>query len=283
MVEEPSKVLSTLLSAAAILSGSEPKTQSLDLATILASRLARAHELLQKDQDDNISGRSLQAVQYMTARESLHLLEKMQSVLDHDDNPPSGSGSSPPLLGTRDLSYIRTLLSVIFKWGVIPLMLELELNLPGHQAHGSPISGEPRIIDLTERLLDFEDLPVITLRILRLLFGPTKVRQTWITTSILSQHAADLLAPCLVVGWAPRQVYDVSVSISQYSKDVMSFAIRFLNVYVLYCHHLGRTKKDVSVYVPMRQSPLSERYCLRHPPILNYAAFLTFLEHVSIC
>jgi hypothetical protein len=132
----------------------------------------------------------------------------MQSLLDPDDVPwsGSGSGSSPPHLGTRDLSHVRTLLTVIFNWGVTPLIMELELNLPGHQAHGSPtLSGEPRIIDLTERLLDFDELPVMTLRLLRLLFGQTKIRQTWIPTSILSYHAVDLLTPSLVVGWAPNR------------------------------------------------------------------------------
>jgi hypothetical protein len=45
-----------------------------DLATVLKSRLARAREILQEGEYDNVSGSSLQVVQYITAKESLRLL-----------------------------------------------------------------------------------------------------------------------------------------------------------------------------------------------------------------
>ncbi|KAF8490277.1 hypothetical protein JB92DRAFT_3010158 [Gautieria morchelliformis] len=224
MAENSPQPLSTLISAAAVLSGSEQKTaRSLDIATVLKSRLARTHEILQQDGFDKFSEVNLEVLQYITAKESLRLVEMLQSSLDPDDYALSSPGSSSPLLGTRDLSYVRTLFSVIFRWGVAPLLTEFELIRPGRQA---PETGEPHIIDLTERELDHEDLPLVMLRLLKLPFGPTDLRQTWIT-SILSQHAVDVLTPCLVVGWAPKPMSD---SFARHAKEVRSLTIRFINV-----------------------------------------------------
>jgi len=223
--------LGSFVSAAAALSGSESKAaQSPDIATVLKSRLARAYEILGEEGIDTTEGSGLAELQYLTAKESLRLLENVQSLLD----PTSESSGSeqldaPPLLGTRDISHMRTLLSIVFKWAVGPLIAELELTRPGPS---TLTSGEPRIIDLTERKLDFEDLPALILRILALMFGPGlsgTIRQTWITTSILNHHAVDMLTPCLIIGWAPKPV---SEAFSHASKDIKALSVRFTNVYV---------------------------------------------------
>ena len=236
MAEDPPELFSTLISAAAILSGSsEHKTQSPDVVTVLKSRLVRTFEILQQDGLEDVSGGNLRDMQFMTAKESLCLVERIQGLLDPDDAPPSGSGSSPPLLGTRDLSHVRTLLSIIFKWAVMPLVSELELTLPGRKA-GSKTDEGSGIIDLTEsRKVDYEELPAVTLRLLKLPFGTTKIRQTWITSTIFSQHAVDMLTPCLVIGWAPTPISDTFI---HHAKNVKALALRFLKVYVSLFYHL---------------------------------------------
>jgi hypothetical protein len=230
MAVSPSQPFSTLLSAASVLSGLEQNTaHSLDIATVLKSRLARTQEILQQDDFDKSSEANLDVLQYITAKVSLRLVERLQSSLDPDDYARSSPGSSSPLLGTRDLSYIRTLFSVIFRWGVAPLLTEFELIRPGRHA---PETGGPCIIDLTERQLDHEDLPLVTLRLLRLPFRATDLRQTWIT-SIFSQHAVDVLTPGLIVGWAPKPISD---SFARHAKEVRSLTIRFINVYGSLAH-----------------------------------------------
>lgn len=253
MAENASQLLSTLISAAAVLSGSEHKTaQSPDLATVLKTRLVRTYGILQQDEHVIVSEVSLKVLQFITAKESLCLVESIQSLLDPDD---SSYGSQTLLLGTRDISYVRTLLSIIFKWGVAPLVTELELTR--HSFH-APKPGEPRIIDLTERQLHPEDIPSITLRLLNLLFGSTKIHQTWITTSILSQHSVDLLTPCLIVGWAPESA--IFESFSRHARDVKALAIRFINVYVPVVSPTSvRTNMDPSDYALMKPLLLLEQ------------------------
>lgn len=220
-----SQLLSTLISAAAVLSGSDHETaRSPDLATVLKNRLVRTYDILDQGEYDDVSEVDLKILQFITAMESLRLLERIQSLLDPDD---SGSETSSLLLGTRDLSYVRTLLSIVFKWGVSPLVTEFEPTRPGRHV---PNADETLVIDLTERQLRFADIPVIALRLLNLPFGATKIHQTWITTSILSQHAVDLLTLCLIIGWSPKPVSD---SFAGHAGDVKGLAIRFINLYVL--------------------------------------------------
>lgn len=203
--------LEILLSATAALSGAEPKATRLpDVATVLRGRLEVAYGVLQESDHEDIVGMDLKTLQYVTARESLRVIEMMQDVLDSE-------GAEQPLLGTRDLSHLRTLLSVIFKWRVEPLLSAFESTRP-----------HPQIIDLTDRSINFEELPGSLNRILRLLFGKDlRVRQTWVTSCILSQHVVGVLLPCLIIGWAPKPLHETFIGTA---KDIKTLSIRFINL-----------------------------------------------------
>jgi hypothetical protein len=83
--ENSSQPISTL-SAASVQSGSEQKAaHSIDIGTVLKSRLARTEEILQQDDFDKFSEANLDVLQYITAKVSLRLVERLQSSLDPDD------------------------------------------------------------------------------------------------------------------------------------------------------------------------------------------------------
>jgi len=222
---EQTHSLITLLSAAAILSGAENKTQSSpDVSAVLKSRLVQVQKILQETDYGDLSDVELKTLQYLTAKECLRLLESMQVVLDPESS--SVSPEEPPLLSTRDISYIRILLSVVFKWAILPLQSELELTRPGVQGAAPPM--QPRIIDLTERSIDFRDLPAMLIRVFKLIFtddGSSRMRQSWITSSILSKHAVEILMPSLVVGWAKEPLVD---GWAESGKEIKEYSIRFV-------------------------------------------------------
>ncbi|KIJ57123.1 hypothetical protein M422DRAFT_238692 [Sphaerobolus stellatus SS14] len=230
--DQPQRLLAIVLTAAGILSGSESKTQSSpNVATVLKTRLERVHEVLGTPVED-LGGADLKTIQFVTAEESLGLVEAIQDVLDPESSEsaevPSEPSSNPPLLGTRDLSYVRTLLSVVFKWALDPLVSELELTRPGIQT--TRVTGQPRIIDLTERSIDYTKLPSVLLRVLRLVFGseqPPRIRQSWITSSLLSRHAVDVLMPCLIVGWPQKPLLE---DWAESAKEIKALSIRFINI-----------------------------------------------------
>ncbi|KAF8524594.1 hypothetical protein BU17DRAFT_74714 [Hysterangium stoloniferum] len=217
--ETDQKRLAALTLAAGALSGPGSKSvQPSDLATVLKSRLERNEQDLEEA--------DLKTLQYMTAKKAMRIVEETQNLLDQEFGGLD-SGSSAPLLGTRDLSHVRMLLSIIFKWAVEPLLAELEPDCPGVYV---PALGQSRVIDLTERRINLEDLPDILMSLLNLIFGkgePRKIRQTWITTSILSRHTVDILTPCLIIGWARKPVAE---SFENVSKEIKTLSIRLINL-----------------------------------------------------
>lgn len=240
VIDQQQKRLAILTLAAAVLSGNENKSnvhQFPDLVTVLKSRLVRTSEILLEGLNDiiTIDETDLKTVQFTTAKQAVRIVGKIQELLDKE--------SSAPLLGTRDLSHVRTLLSIIFKWAVEPLMAELELDRPGgshvHVPQAQAAVGrqsQSRTIDLTERksINNAEDLFSIVMDVLNLIFAkeeqqPGKIRQTWITTSILSRHAVDLLTPCLIMGWAAAPVHE---AFKNDWKEIKRLSIRFINTYV---------------------------------------------------
>jgi len=150
---------------------------------------------------------TLEDVQLLTAQESLSVLRRIQKILGLEDlTPETSQGTStnqPPAIGARDLGQLRTLISIICKWGLNPLFWKvsqfrdrfLESNGLGTTTEAST-SGD-----------DLEQLSLMTLHCLSLLFpdgdqGP--VAQTFISMAMLNRHLADLLRPGIALGWLPR-------------------------------------------------------------------------------
>ncbi|KAG9317662.1 hypothetical protein JVU11DRAFT_1873 [Chiua virens] len=86
----------------------------------LHQRLIRFYAALD-EQPPSISDTSRNALQLETARAALKLVHRVQLLLDTiPDDPQPG-----PEIGTRDLTVLRTLLTLIFQWGINPLLARL--------------------------------------------------------------------------------------------------------------------------------------------------------------
>lgn len=160
-----------------------------DLKNVLVRRLTQYHEILGSSPP---SLDTVQDAQLETAQCALHIVERVQCLLDNPD---------PPAIGTRDLNTLRTLLSLIFRWGTEPLYTHLSPSFPS-----KPTASTPKIIDLTNTPADHATLSELLSRLMSLLFpdGPKSTPpQTHISSTLLARHAVDLLRPSMALGWLP--------------------------------------------------------------------------------
>ncbi|KAF8231899.1 hypothetical protein L208DRAFT_1361765 [Tricholoma matsutake] len=194
-------LLRVALADGACLVDSAPATLSLDLKSVLVNRLSRYYD---RRGSGSVSHTiSLEEIQFITAREALSVVGRVQRVLGGPDTDAKTTDN--PLIGNRDLGELRTLLSVVFKWGVDPLLSKVVLAWPSKDA--PPETKEPRIIDLTTSAEDYELLFSLVSQLMSLLFPSDMqdgISQTLITTTMLDRHAIDLLRPCITLGWVPK-------------------------------------------------------------------------------
>lgn len=219
-----------LLSALMVISGMKEKTTaSLDLAAVLKGRLTKASDILNEPVTQALEeeGADLKKIQYITAMELLRIILKLQDILDQEETQSAG----PPLLGTRDIACVKTALSIVMKWGLEPLMTELDIYTS--EGLKPSIDRPSAIIDLTDKPIDLERLPAVLVDFMHLMFKEDmkKIRQSWITSSLLSNYAVDLLTPLLILGWQPKPVLG---SLEQ-KQQLKAFSIRFLGLYVFIC------------------------------------------------
>ena len=176
-------------------------TAERDLKNVLVRRLTQYHQTL------GSSPPSLDTVEHAqleTAQCALHIVERVQSLLDKPDLCSShheGDPTNAPAIGVRDLNTLRTLLCLIFRWGTEPLYIRLSPSFPS-----KPTVSTPKIIDLTYTPADRATLSVLLLRLMGLLFpgGPKDTPpQTLISSTLLARHVVDLLRPSMALGWFP--------------------------------------------------------------------------------
>lgn len=182
-----------------------------NLQSVLEARLS--HYFSQIDSPrvfelETKKSRTLEDVQLLTAQESLSVLRRIQKILGLEDSTPetsqATSSNQPPAVGTRDLGQLRTLISIVCKWGLNPLFWKVSQfwdRFLDSNGRGTPITQTSTSGD------DLEQLSLMTLHCLSLLFpdrdqGP--VAQTFISMTILNRHLADLLRPGIALGWLPR-------------------------------------------------------------------------------
>jgi hypothetical protein len=212
----PQSELRDILSAASLLVGPAPNGTS-NLKAILLYRLAQYYTHSERNGNVNESN-TLGEVEFETAQEALYTVERVQQMLADSETQerapglPADNPGDAPSIGTRDLAEIRTLISIVFKWGVDPLLACVTSSWPSKLT--SPLRSETTIIDLTSAPEDYQLLSSLTTRLMGLLF-PDGVRgslpQTHITTTILHQHTVDLLRPCIALGWLPKSLTHDSV------------------------------------------------------------------------
>ncbi|KAG1866653.1 hypothetical protein DFJ58DRAFT_714609 [Suillus subalutaceus] len=199
MDSEAQEELANVLHSGSFLLGTSGATER-DLKNVLVRRLTQYHQAFGSSAPflDTAEDAQLE-----TAQCALHIIERVQSLLDLPDLGHEGDLKSAPAIGTRDLSTLRTLMSLIFRWGTETLYTRLIPSLSSKQ-----IPGTPKIIDLTNTPADHATLSDLLLRLMGLLFpnGPKSTPpQTLISSTLLSRHAVDLLRPSMALGWLPSE------------------------------------------------------------------------------
>ena len=199
--------LSLWISAGSLLIHGEKGGSVTNLRAVLLARLAqyRAQRELPERDDGELS---LEQVQEETAQQALSVVEGVQRILDQDAClAPEGTSSGEPVIGTRDISQLRTLLSIVFKWGTEPLLAHLQVVWP---AQGRT---QTQLVDANDAPRSYEQLTAMTRQLLSLLF-PRGVHgtlpQTLITSTILHRHVTDILRPAIALGWVPKALFPES-------------------------------------------------------------------------
>ncbi|KAH9017024.1 hypothetical protein EDB84DRAFT_1629366 [Lactarius hengduanensis] len=183
--------LSRWLSTGSLLIHSEKGGPATDLRAVLLARLAqyRAQRGLPERQQEE------------TAQEALSVVESVPAV-SGGDTPGGG-----PIIGTRDISQLRTLLSIVFKWGTEPLLAHVQIVWP---AKGCT---QTQLVDANDAPHSYERLTAMTRQLLSLLF-PRGVQgtlpQTLITSTLLHRHVTDILRPAIALGWVPKALFPES-------------------------------------------------------------------------
>lgn len=208
------KGLHELYNAAVILTGpsSSSDAQSPDLKSVLHRRLADYRSFIRDEPRLRVES-TLEVVQLDTASEALIILELLHRQLttretskQTDTGAPHSAENDPSLVGTRDLALIRTLLSIVFKWAVEPLVQRIVTAIPSTSR--SHIIQGARIVDLTGLPHEFSLLSSTASRILALSLSEGI---TIVTATLLNRHLHDLLLPCIIVGWLPKTLSSESM------------------------------------------------------------------------
>ncbi|TFK43559.1 hypothetical protein BDQ12DRAFT_643120 [Crucibulum laeve] len=190
-----------------------------DLKSVLETRLSQYFQRIGKDERLDETA-SLEDVQLRTADETLSVVERVQRIIggNHPGNIPA--------IGTRDLAQLRMLISIVFKWGIDPLLTRVVQAWPSKPS----TVGPSRIIDLTTTPDDYRLLSSLLFRVLFLLF-PTGVHaqlpQTLITTTLLNRHIIDILRPCIALGWLPKLLSSNSMPTVH---DLRPLSMRLLSI-----------------------------------------------------
>jgi hypothetical protein len=258
--------LPTILSAGSCLIDSK-STKSPHLQAVLQSRLAEFRTRLGVSKCTKETS-TLEEVELETAQEALYVVERVQHLLtvegndQHPSHVPTGHAvaaaiEETPMIGTRDLAMLRTILSIVFKWGVNPLLVRVA-SLWSRTALSQADSAR-KIVDSTATAHDHHLLASLLSRLMNIIFPrglQSSVAQTLITTTILSRHVTELLSPCIFLGFPPKKFASESTpSADEFqtmvqrllSMYVVSYVLLFLLIEMPPCkfasipnyHHLG--------------------------------------------
>jgi hypothetical protein len=207
--------LSDVLGKGALLCGTQTSGTAQDLKNVLVSRLHLYQIALGRDEKD-YQALSLENTQTETALEALCILDLAQKAIISEiipENIPESAGPSSSTIGTRDLATLRTLVSIVFKWGIEPPYKRLIESWPGKTTQVE----SSRIIDLTNAPQDYAFVRSMLGRLLALIYptGVTgKMEGNIVVVVMIDRHLTDLLRPCLALGWLPKSMSSPSIPVA---------------------------------------------------------------------
>ena len=224
------ELASALAQGTCLLETSSTPSNSPDLKSVLHSRLLKYYACLERQ--DGVKelkeSLTLEKTQFLTAKEALFVIQKVHHVLDTEDAKTNGTSDQVPPIGTRDLAQLRTLLSLVFKWGIEPLFNRMALALPVI----NNANTKAKIVDVSQGSDDYRLLSEFVTSVFLLIFPrgvQGQISQTLITTTILHRHVSDLLNPSIALGWLPEPLSSSSFPIIH---EMRPFVVHFLKLYV---------------------------------------------------
>lgn len=200
MTSSQALLATTLSDTTLLLETSTETSPSPNISSVLKKRLLAYYHRL----NDNDALRRLESVcsgdqlESLTAREALFAIQRVQVIVEVKEDD-----QEPPLLGTRDLAKLRTLLSIVVEWGLVPLYTRVSKVWIEST---SKIGNSENVFDTAAYWDDYHCLSELSTIFLSLVFpdgAPGRISQTLITSSILSRHISDLLLPTVALGWLP--------------------------------------------------------------------------------
>ncbi|KAF4619552.1 hypothetical protein D9613_005233 [Agrocybe pediades] len=226
-------LLQAALSDGAILLGTSSASDKAapNMETVLKNRVQIYYDQLSSrdSKTRTINATSLDDIQLLTAKEALSVVQRVQSLLDLEEEDKSENGTGrAPAIGTRDLAQLRTMLSILFKWALNPLFSRVNLALPT-KIPARPQG--PKIIDLTLGSEDYQLLSDILMSLFSLVFpeGPEgRISQTLITTSILNYHVQDILFTAITLGWLPESFSSSSTPVLHEARSMVMRLLKLL-------------------------------------------------------
>ena len=208
------EIASALVLGTCLLETSSTPSNCQDLKSVLHSRLLTYYASLESQGGlkELRESSTLEEMQFLTAKEALSVVQKVHHVLDIEDAKTNGTPDQVPSIGTRDLAQLRTLLSLIFKWGIEPLFNRVALALPIIDTANT----KAKILDVSQESDDHRFLSEFVTSVYLLIFPrgvQGQISQTLITTTILHRHVLDLLNPSIALGWLPEPLSSSSFPI----------------------------------------------------------------------
>ncbi|KAI6035338.1 hypothetical protein F5J12DRAFT_909233 [Pisolithus orientalis] len=202
--------VSDILRAASHLLDSEAG-QDRNLKSVLNTRLDNFYASLSKDRPFSV-GDTVEGLRLETAQCALETVEQVNRLLDA--NVSTSAAAAPgahdmqdddaPVIGSRDLTQLRTLLSIVFRWSIDPLLARVSHALPSN--HSRQVGT--RVVELGTPE-DYHSLSSLLLRLAAILLpcGPRgRLPHTPITTAILDRHFVDFTRASITLGWLPKSL-----------------------------------------------------------------------------
>jgi len=210
--------LDPILRAAAHLVNQSTSTNNAkeNLNSVLSERLSKYYAE-RAIPEVNYDKTDLSAVQLQTAKEALFVVRQVHDALILAELNRPGEAAAQvevPAFGTRDVSHLRTLISIVFKWGTDAL---LDRVVPNWTTSSLPKAQEPAsIVDLTRGPEDYRTLCDLTYQLLSVVLPSGhrgQLSQSFVANLLLTRHLGDILKPCITLGWLPKALSTPSIPV----------------------------------------------------------------------
>ena len=199
-----------------------------NLNSVLSARLSKYYAE-RGVPEVNYDKTDLSAVQLQTAKEALFVVCRVHDALAlaETDQPEKATIQTEiPTLGTRDVSNLRTLISIFFRWGTDALLSRVAQNWTTNLLSKSPSAA---VIDLTGGPEDYKELCRQTYQLLSLVLPSGhkgQLSQSFIANILLTRHLGDVLKPCITLGWLPKALSTPSLPVQD---DIRPLTMRLLS------------------------------------------------------